>query len=102
MPTDTIQQALSALAARAVTDAPFRTRLIADPHRAAREAGIPLPADARVRFDERPAGIDHVVVLPDLEQVGEPLTEDELEGVAGGTADCGNCTHCTGGLYENI
>ena len=102
MPNASIQQVLSALAARAVTDAPFRTRLIANPHRAAREAGIELPAGARVRFDERPAGVDHVVVLPELAEVGQPLTEDELESVAGGgtTQDCGNCTMCTGGLYD--
>ena len=97
---DRIQQALSALAARAVTDGPFRTRLIADPHRAAREAGIDLPADARVRFDERPAGIDHVVVLPELSVVEQPLTEDELEAVAGGN-ECTNSTQSTGG-FDNI
>lgn len=88
MPYDQTRLALNALAARAVTDAAFRARLVADPHAAAREAGIDLPAGARVRFAEKPAGLEHVVVLPDLVHAEQPLTEDELEAVAGGLG-CG-------------
>ena len=88
MPYDQTRLALNALAARAVTDAGFRARVLADPHAAAREAGIDLPAGARVRFAEKPAGLDHIVVLPDLVESDHALSEAELEAVAGGLG-CG-------------
>ena len=88
MPYDQTRLALNALAARAMTDGAFRARVIADPHAAAREAGIDLPPAARVRFAEKPAGLDHVVVLPDLAQAQAPLSLEELEAVAGGRG-CG-------------
>ena len=75
----------AALAARAGSDAGFRARLVADPHTAAREAGVDLPPATQVRFVEKPAGLDHLVYLPALSAAPAELTADELESVAGGT-----------------
>jgi len=69
---------------RAATDPAFRRALLADPARALRETlGITLPAGYRVRFVERPADLDALIVLPDPREADE-LTDDELEQAAGG------------------
>jgi len=69
---------------RAMTDADFRSSLVADP-RAALEAtyGITVPADADVRVFEE-GGNGHYFVLPPLQSIGDELTEEALEAVAGG------------------
>lgn len=73
------------VSARAATDAAFRRALLDDPYRALGDTlGIILPPGFRVRFVERPAELDALVVLPDAAG-GEELTEEELEAAAGGS-----------------
>ena len=72
---------------RSATDAEFRARLISDPASAIEETiGVPLstlPRPINVKFIEKEAGVDAVLVLPDFAEVGE-LSDAELETVAGG------------------
>ena len=70
---------------RASIDPAFRRRLLDEPRGALRAAfGIELPADFRVKFVEKGADLDVLLVLPDPHP-GEELSEEELEAVAGGT-----------------
>lgn len=70
---------------RAAVDSVFRRRLLEEPRGALRSAfGIELPGDFRVKFIEKGADLDVLLVLPDP-RPGEELSEDELEEVAGGT-----------------
>ena len=78
------------VSARAATDAAFRRALLADPVRALRDTlGIALPPAFRVRFVERPAELDALVVLPDLRAECDELTEEEMEAAAGGIDEWG-------------
>ena len=82
---------LREVVARATTDREFRVRLLADPASAIRNTfGVILPYNYRIRFMERPANVDELVVLPPLGN--SELDEDELEQVAGGgdTDTCGS------------
>src|SRR3954468_3148693 len=96
--------AFAALAARAATDAGFRARLVSDAHAAAAEAGVELAPSIKVRFVEKPAELDHLVVLPELSAAPGELTEADLEAVAGG--ECGvtcmdansDCSHTKSAL----
>jgi hypothetical protein len=83
---------LREVVARATEDREFRARLLADPAAAIRNAfGVILPYNYRIRFMERPANVDELVVLPPLAGHSE-LDEDDLEQVAGGgdTDVCGS------------
>lgn len=84
MSNDETRRALAELSARAATDAFFRARLVADPHATARSVGVELPAALRVAFAERPAGVDHWIHLPDAAGASPELSDEELQGVAGG------------------
>lgn len=82
---------LREVVARATEDREFRARLLADPASAIRHTfGVILPYNYRIRFMERPASLDELVVLPPLGN--SELDEDELEQVAGGgeTDTCGS------------
>ncbi|HEX2080404.1 MAG TPA: NHLP leader peptide family RiPP precursor [Longimicrobium sp.] len=82
---------LRAVVERATEDREFRARLLADPASAIRHTfGVILPYNYRIRFMERPANLDELVVLPPLGN--SELDEDELEQVAGGgdTDGCGS------------
>jgi hypothetical protein len=72
---------------RSATDAEFRARLVNDPASAIEETiGVPLstlPRPINVKFIEKAAGVDAVLVLPDFVEVGS-LSDAELEAVAGG------------------
>lgn len=77
---------------RASVDREFRVRLLAEPVSAIRHTfGVILPHNFRIRFMERPAELDALIVLPPVGH-GE-LDEDDLEQVAGGadteTDTCG-------------
>jgi len=83
------QQMMNAVLVRAAVDRAFRQRLIADPRSALKESfGLVLPDPFRIRFIERGADLDALVVLPDLKAGSEDgeLSEDDLEAVNGGQA----------------
>ena len=70
---------------RAEEDAAFRAALLADPGPALRDAfGVSLPPGYRVRFVEKPADVDALIVLPDPRRPGGELDDDELDQAAGG------------------
>jgi hypothetical protein len=82
------QKILNEVTARAAVDAEYRKRLLANPHQAIAEVcGVTPPKDLKIRFIEKPAGVDVAAVLPDLIPNADQLTPEELEAVAGG--DCG-------------
>ena len=90
---DKDQQVLENVLARASEDLEFRQRLLTEPRRAIEDAfGVAIPADFRLKFVERDADVDALIVLPDLRRASEDdvLSEDELEQVAGGVS-----THLT-------
>jgi len=75
------------LARRAQADPAFHARCHQDPARAFREAaGFDLPSGLTLRFAEVQPG-ELVIPLPPLVpgRSGQPLSEAELEQVAGGT-----------------
>lgn len=76
---------------RATADREFRARLLADPASAIRHTfGVILPYNYRIRFMERPANLDELIVLPPAGK--SELDEEDLEQVAGGgdTDVCGS------------
>jgi hypothetical protein len=79
------QNLLHDVTARAANDLIFRKRLLTG---GAADAiyevfGARLPHGHRIRFMERPAGIDTLVVLPEPIAEGE-LDDEDLEQAAGG------------------
>ena len=79
------EKLIEAVVHRAGSDRVFRQQLLADPAAAIQAAyGVTLPAGFRIRFIEKPAELDVLVVLPDT-PAEEELTDDDLEKVAGGT-----------------
>jgi len=79
---------LQDITARTAVDLGFRRRLLSAPAEAILEAfGSRLPSDFRVRFIEKPAGVDLLVVLPDFQAFGQELDDDDLDAAAGGEGD---------------
>lgn len=79
------EQLLQAITTRASTDIAFRKRLLTAPEAAIAEAfGVAMPTDVRVRFIEKPAGIDALIVLPDVQATERELDDDDLDAAAGG------------------
>ena len=74
---------------RAATDAQFRGRLLAELHAAIRDTfGVQIPGGFRLKFIERDADVDALIVLPTATRAparaeGE-LDDAALETVAGG------------------
>ena len=89
---------------RSATDPEFRQRLLTNPAAALQEdLGFTPPSDYVVRFVEKPADVDEIVVLPDPIDASVELNEEELEAVAGGVAeqDISVCwTTCNGSSCE--
>lgn len=84
------EQVLQEITTRAAVDGDFRARLIAEPHAAVRESvGIELPSTFRIKFVEKDANVDVMVVLPEFMTESAELSEEELEAVAGGSWDIG-------------
>jgi hypothetical protein len=80
------EQLVEAVVQRSGMDRRFRQMLLASPRDAIRDAfGVDLPADFTLRFIEKDAGVDALIVLPDVraEDDGE-LSDDDLDAVAGG------------------
>jgi hypothetical protein len=79
---------VSKILQRSATDRQFRTRLLNDPDGAVEEViGVSvstLPNAPKVKFIEKDAGVDALVVLPDFMDPDGVLSDAELEAVAGG------------------
>jgi hypothetical protein len=81
-------RALQAILDRAATDRAFRQRLLVDPRPAILESfGVIIPATFRIKFIERDANVDALIVLPDAQHHGGELSDDDLETVSGGVAE---------------
>jgi hypothetical protein len=83
------RETLDAIILRAETDSSFRDQLLADPRTAIYSAfGVRIPESVRVRFIERDADVDALIVLPDLRSQsttsGAELSDQDLEQVTGG------------------
>jgi hypothetical protein len=81
-------EAMRAVLKRASVDRTFRAQLLTNPREAlARQFGIVVPEQYRIRFIERHPDVDALVVLPDCdagEGPGDELSDAALEGVSGG------------------
>ena len=85
-PSESQRAALDAVLARSEIDAAFRARLLSDPRRAIADAfDMRVPDDFRIRFIERDADVDALIVLPDLRRPETAeLSDSDLEQVTGG------------------
>jgi hypothetical protein len=88
-PSGKERAALEAVVARAAVDPEFRSQLLTDPRQAIERAfGVKIPPTFRIRFIERDADVDALIVLPDFEGErsgrGGELSESDLEAVVGG------------------
>jgi hypothetical protein len=81
-------EAMRAVLKRASVDREFRAQLLSDPRGAlAREFGITVPDRYRIRFIERDADVDALIVLPDFDtspDANGELPDEALERVSGG------------------
>ena len=85
MRDDREQQLLKAVLKRATVNRPFREALLTDPHTAIEQTfGIKIPAHYRVRFVEREAGVDALIVLPDFNPGAGGGSDNGSEDLAGG------------------
>jgi hypothetical protein len=76
---------IAAILERAACDAQFRSRLLADPKRAIKDSfGISIPEHVRIRFIEKDADVDILVVLPNPIDPNAELGANDLEAVSGG------------------
>jgi hypothetical protein len=81
-------RALQAILDRAATDRVFRKRLLVEPRAAIFESfGVIIPLTFRIKFIERDADLDALIVLPDLRTGGDELSDDDLEKVSGGVEE---------------
>jgi hypothetical protein len=81
------EQALEKILAKASIDLDFRTQLLSDPKKAIYDVlGFKVPAAFRVRFIERDAEIDALVVLPDFHRPDGELSDRDLDVVSGGAS----------------
>ncbi len=79
------QKALAAIVERSAVDREFRQQLMTDWRGAIQRAfGINVPPQFTMRFVERDAGIDALIVLPDFREADGELSDRDLEEVAGG------------------
>jgi hypothetical protein len=79
------KRALDAVLARAAEDRQFRTWLLEDPKTAIQKTfGITIPQSFRIKFIEKSADLDSLVVLPDFHGTDHELSERDLDAVSGG------------------
>ena len=70
---------------RALADPDFRTELVESPHASLSSLyGVTIPESADVRVFEETDDSHYVVIPPDMTQLSEELTDEQLEAVAGG------------------
>jgi hypothetical protein len=76
---------LNAILARAASDPSFRAGLLVEPKQTISQVfGVTIPPQFRLRFIEKDADLDALVVLPDLRIEGAELSERDLDVVNGG------------------
>jgi hypothetical protein len=77
--------ALDGVLARAAIDPAFRAELLIDPRGTIRRGfNIEIPPNIRVKFIERDADVDALIVLPDLRSTTGELSDSALDVVSGG------------------
>lgn len=80
------QELMDAILEQAAQSKEFRTGLLRDARSAIyRRFGIQIPESFNIKFIERSAELDALVVLPPLTSADEELTDSDLEIVVGGT-----------------
>ncbi len=88
--------------AKAWSDESFKRRLMADPNAVLREQGLSLPPGVEFKIVENSS---NVVYLPLPATPGEPLSDEQLEQVAGGstasTAGSGGSIACICGTASS-
>jgi len=85
-----INEAIEAVGKKASSDKDFRKLCTEDPNKAIKEAyGKDVPEGFKVKLIENESGIDETFVLPDF--MGEELSDDELDKVAGGKGCRNQC-----------
>ncbi len=85
--------------AKAATDKDFRQKVLSDPNAAIKEiSGKDVPTDIKLNVIENKPGVDQTFVLPDF--VGEELTDEQLDDVAGGRCK-GQCNCAGTGNYSS-
>ena len=83
-------EALTTVLARSTVDREFRRNLLIDPQAALKSAlGMVFPEAFRIRFIERDADVDALVVLPDFKGAddADEIDDRALESVSGGSED---------------
>lgn len=78
-----MEQAYQQVVKKAVTDEGFRKELLANPNEAiGKVAGLPVPADFRIRIIEQDPAYQATFVLPVM--LPEDVSDEALDAVAGG------------------
>ena len=91
-------QGFVAALAPAVTDADARERFLADPKAVLAVAGLDLPEWFTVTAREGDAA-ELIITVPALLDLDGDLSDDVLEGVAGGYGVTDTMTFCCGGPF---
>jgi hypothetical protein len=82
------KELLAAILERSVSDAGFRSGLLSDPKRTITDAfGVRMPDHFRIRFIEKDADVDTLVVLPNRLDPTAELDVSALNAVSGGQDD---------------
>ena len=87
---DKASAAYGKVVARTWRDAAFKAKLMADPQATLKEAGVAVPAGVKVTVVENTAQHFHLVLPPN--PTGE-LSDEALDGVAGGFCSMTHCIH---------
>ncbi|MBR0283662.1 MAG: NHLP leader peptide family RiPP precursor [Selenomonadaceae bacterium] len=79
-----MEQTYQQVVKKAVLDEEFRKELLADPNAAiSKVAGIPVPADFRIRIVEQDPAYQATFLLPPM--LSEDVSDEALDAVAGGS-----------------
>jgi hypothetical protein len=92
------------IVAKAWDDEAFKKRLLASPVDVLREHGIVVPAGTSVRVEESlrpPEFRDDLILLPlPAKPTSAELSDEQLDGVAGGGGDPWGCKTAPGGSWS--
>ncbi|MFW5781815.1 MAG: NHLP leader peptide family RiPP precursor [Candidatus Muiribacteriaceae bacterium] len=94
-----VQSTIDKIKSKAATDKEFRKEVLADPKKVIKEvSGKEVPEDFRLKVIENDPGVDDTFVLPNF--VGEELSDEQLDDVAGGRCDCQGQCSCQGSYVD--